>query len=615
VNAALSSHAVGDPGGADRAEAGATSVVPAACTAEDDLARELDERRLRFIAEQAAGLRWQIVLTASIVVAIVWGHAPAWLALAWFALVAGVREWRAAALGRLVQARQRPIAERLAATTRWNLLLGACNGSAALFMPWLPDTLAAVLTMLLVSWGAGAVSTSSTHLRAFVAYAAMLFVPTAAMWLVPGTWLGLGIAALVVMFFGVQARFARQNCATFEQSFRIREENRALAERLAREQQATAEARDKAVRANLEKSRFLAAASHDLRQPLQALTLNGGELAARLAGGAEQPIVADLQASIEQLRAMLDALLDLSKLDAGAVVPAPRRVRLDLLLQGVVAALRASAQAKGLRLEVNCPAGLALHTDPDLLRRMLANVLDNAIKFSPAGEVSVEVTSLPGPRGGQARIAVRDSGPGIAPEHHAQIFEDLVQLPGSARAKGHGLGLGIVRRMASLLGTQVQVESAVGRGATFAWTLPLHEADERDAPAAGGPIELRGLKVLVLDDDSMLRGAYANVLAGLGAQARHAADIDEALRSQAEEAPDAALVDYRLERGETGAAAVQRLRERQPALPVVMVSADTDAQVVDAARALGVPLLRKPADAAALGRALTQVCERRRGRP
>ena len=197
---------------------------------------ELDERRLQVVAEQAAGLRWQIALTAVIVAAIAAAAVPKGLIALWLVSVVASREWRAIALVRMARDRARPIADRLLATVRRNALIGACNGSAALFMAWLDTTLAAVLTMILVSWGAGAVSTSSTVLRAFVAYAALLFVPTAAMWIVRGSWLGWGVAALVLMFFGVQIRFARRNLETFEESYRVRLENLALAERLASEQ-------------------------------------------------------------------------------------------------------------------------------------------------------------------------------------------------------------------------------------------------------------------------------------------------------------------------------------------------------------------------------------------
>ena len=223
------------------------SASPLAPVLPESASDELDERRLRVVAEQAVGLRWQILLTATTVTAIVWQSVPAPVVLGWFAAVIAIRELRAAALARMAADSQRPIAERLRATVRWNVLIGACNGSAALFMAWLDPSLDAVLTMILVSWGAGAVSTSATVMRAFLGYASLLFVPTALMWAMSGTWLGLGVATLVLMFFGVQIRFAKRNLETFEESFRIRLENEALALRRNTERSQLAQARDVAV--------------------------------------------------------------------------------------------------------------------------------------------------------------------------------------------------------------------------------------------------------------------------------------------------------------------------------------------------------------------------------
>jgi signal transduction histidine kinase/CheY-like chemotaxis protein len=563
---------------------------------------ELDERRLQVVAEQAAGLRWQIATTAVIVAAIAVAAVPKGLIAMWFVAVVASREWRAHALVRLTRDRTAPIAERLRATVRWNVLIGACNGSAALFMAWLDTTLAAVLTMILVSWGAGAVSTSSTVMRAFVAYAALLFVPTAAMWALQGNWLGWGVATLVLMFFGVQTRFARRNLATFEESYRIRLENLALAQRLAAEQAELAHARDLAEHANLEKSRFLAAASHDLRQPLQAITLNSGELLRRATGTALDPVVADLHLGVEQLGSMLDALLDLSKLDAGAVVARPRRAALRPLLESVAASLQAAARSKGLALRVECPPGLAAHSDPDLLRRMLVNLVDNAIKFTASGEV-VAAASLVGDA---VEIAVRDTGAGIAPENQARVFDDLVQLPGPARRKGHGLGLGIVRRAAALLGTQVRVESAPGRGSTFRWLVPASHSGETEAKDMPARVSLAGRRVLLLDDDPMVRGAYANALTGMGAVTVTAATIAEACAEVAQVVPDAAVLDHRLAHGERGFDAADRLRALAPGLAIVMLSADSSRALADQARAHGLPLLRKPVDGETLARALAE---------
>ncbi|BEP67374.1 MULTISPECIES: ATP-binding protein [unclassified Variovorax] len=581
---------------------------------------DLDERRLQVVAEQAVGLRWQILLTAVVVAAIVWRDVPTPWVLGWFAAVIASREWRAAALARMAADRARPIAARLRATVRWNVLIGACNGSAALFMARLDPTLDAVLTMILVSWGAGAVSTSATVMPAFLAYAGLLFVPTAAMWLVAGGWLGGGVAALVLMFFGVQTRFARRNLQTFEESFGIRAENQALATSLEFERAQLAIARDQAVRANNDKSRFLAGASHDLRQPLQAMALNVGALRHVAMAPDARAIVEVVDSSLEQLRAMLDALLDVSKLDAGVVVAQPQRVQIDRLLTAVMASFGAAAAARRVALHTDCPPGLAVRTDPDLLRRMLANLVDNAIKFSPAGgqvEVRVRTQDPLDASDAGVELTVQDSGPGIAPENHRLVFEDLVQLhsagSGATPAAGHGLGLGIVRRMAELLGVPVELESRLGAGACFRLRLPRAApvgADGSEGDGAGATWSLAGRCVLVLEDDPMVRGAYLNALGAMGCRVLSAATLDEAL-AQVDE-PDAVVLDCRLGGGVSGFDAVGRLRAQrsaQPALPIVMVTADTDPAVVEAARRQALPLLRKPVDDQTLGRALAAAIE------
>jgi two-component system, sensor histidine kinase len=570
-------------------------------------ATELDERRLQVIAEQAVGLRWQIALTAVVISAIAWQSIPTPFVILWFAAVIASREWRAAALHRMSKDRSTAIESRLAATVRWNMLIGVCNGSAALFMAWLDPTLDAVLTMILVSWGAGAVSTSSPVMRAFIAYAALLFVPTALMWLFAGGWLGWGIAALVLMFFGVQIRFARHNQKTFEESFRMRMENEALARSLEAERAHLAVARDVAVNANRDKSRFLAAASHDLRQPLQAMALNVGALRHLPLEPDARSIADVVDSSLEQLRSMLDALLDVSKLDAGVIAPERRRVQVDRLVAAVAGAFSAAAADRRVTLSSAAPDNVAVETDPDLLRRMLANLLDNAIKFTPPGGTVELRADL---QGKEIDIQVRDSGPGIAPENHRLIFEDLVQLERHdvTSVRGHGLGLGIVRRLGEVLGVAIHLDSASGAGACFRLRLPIAEASPLEPHESGPQWSIAGRRVLVLDDDSMVRGAYVNALAAMGCMALPAATLDEAIsqltRGASDAAPDAAVVDHRLGNDANGFDAICALRRVIAGLPVVMVSADTHSAVIDAARRQGIPLLRKPVDGATLGRTL-----------
>ena len=589
------------------------AVPTAAAPAAGDAAEaELDERRLKVIADQAQGLRWQIVLTAIIIVALVLRSAGIAWSLAWFALVVVVREWRATALLRLATDRNTPIADRLGALVRWNLALGLANGSAALFMAVLDTSSDAVLTMILVSWAAGAVSTSATVARAFVAYAGPMFVPTAALWLSTGTAFGVGVAALVLMFFGVQLRFAQANLRTFEESYRIRQENEALARTLAAERAELARARDEAQQASQEKSRFLAAASHDLRQPLQALTLNAGALQHADLPEPARGIAHEVGTSAEHLRSMLDALLDLSKLDAGAVLAQPRRVRLDVVLQAVCASVRAQAVARGLTLSCEAPADLWVDSDPDLLRRMLANLLDNALKFTDRGGIAVSAVASEA----EVEIAVSDTGRGIAPADQSRVFDDLVQIAhDGSRPAGHGLGLGIVRRAAQLLGSKLTLESQPGVGSTFRWRVPRAIDPTFEDEQAEGWIGLEGLSVLVLDDEAMVRGAYVTALTGRGARVLAAGTIEHALTLVA--GAYAVLLDWRLspEPGDVpdGFGALARLREARPGLAAVMLSGDMGHEIAEAARAAGVPLLRKPVDIETLCRALSIAASSRSG--
>lgn len=563
---------------------------------------ELDERRLQSIAEQAAGLRWQVLLTAVIVVAIVWEEVPPAAALLWLALAVGIREVRARALGRMVSDRATPVATRLRRTVQWNLALGLANGSAALFMLKLDVTLDAVLTMILVSWGAGAVSTSATLRPAFLAYASAVFLPIAAMWMAIGGWLGWGLATLVLMFFGVQIRFARQNLAMFEESFRIRRENVDLAARLAQESAELARARDEAVRANLAKSHFLAAASHDLRQPLQALALNSGELVRLPVGGEAQAIAQEVASSIDDLRCMLDGLLDVSQLDVGVVAPHPRSFPLRRLLEAVTTSFRAAAASRQLTISCDCPASITVHTDPELLRRVLANLVDNALKFTHRGGVTV-LASV-GEAGVQ--VEVRDTGPGIEPQDRERIFDDLVRLEGGGRdnVPGHGLGLGIVRRLVALLDVGLDLDSAPGQGTTFRLTLAAGQAElAGTAPLQALP-ELDGLRVLVVEDDRVVREAYLRHLRRLGCRVWAADGLTSALELFEAQPVQLLVVDFRLRAGQDGFEVVRRLRARDAALKAVMVSADMHADLVQAAHDADVRLLRKPVDEGALARAV-----------
>lgn len=563
------------------------------------------KRRLKDLADFSHSLRVPMMSTALVITGLVWqGGAPWGAALAWCVLVSVVREYQVAALQRLVDA-PRPATERMRQAALNKLPLGLVHGGSALFMFTIKPEIGALLTMILMSLSAGAVSTTFMVPRGYLAYAAAVSVPVAVAWLATGTWIGSAVCVLVLMFFGVQMRFARQNMHMYQESYRMRLENLELLQALSEERRRLAMARDVAVEADISKSRFLASASHDLRQPLQSLSLNSGALARMPLEGEARAIGAEIGQGIEALRQMLDTLLDVSKLDAGAVTPTLQRLPLHRVVDGLCSRLQSSARAKGITLDCKCPDDLTVLSDPDLLRRVLSNVLDNAMKFTAVGGVSLTAV----PDGHLVRLTVADTGPGIDPAERHRVFEDLVQLnnPQRDRVLGFGLGLGIVRRLSQMLSIRYELASEVGRGTQFHLWLPLGSSDV--AVIAESPAVLPALiarRLLVLDDDASVRLAYGHMLASHGCQFQCAATLEEALEALDRLRPEVAVVDFRLAGTLNGLQSILRLREAAPGLPAVIVSADTSTSMRDEAAQLQVPVLRKPVTDAALAAAVNE---------
>ncbi|MFY8116887.1 MAG: hybrid sensor histidine kinase/response regulator [Roseateles sp.] len=568
-----------------------------------------DERRLGVLVRFSASLRWPMHLIAAVIATIAWaGGAAITHTMAWLLCAIVVRELRAAALLRLEQEHGHLIAQRFRQITWWTVGLGLAHGSSALFMLQLDTAHEATLTMVLVSLSAGAVSTTFTVPSAFMGYAAGICIPTAAMWLAGGDGLSISIGALVLLFMAVQLRFARQNLQLFEESYQMRLENMALLRQLSEERAQQALARDAAVRADRSKSEFLAAASHDLRQPLQSLALNSGALSRLLAGRESQQVADEMQLGIEALRQMLDALLDVSKLDAGAVKFTLQPIPLDRLVAGLCARFRPAALSKGLQLEHSGPADTMVLSDVDLLQRIVSNLIDNALKFTLQGGITLTIQ----PKPGVVLLRVQDSGIGIAAADQERVFDDLVQLanPQRERSFGHGLGLGIVRRLTQLLGIACSMQSEPGRGTCFDLEIPAADASEPLPGDAAPPrLALRARHVLVLDDDPSVRAAYARALQSQGCKAWTVGTLAEACTAVSAQAPEIALVDNRLAEASTGLQAIARLRALVPGLPAVIVSADSSAELGAQAATLGVNILRKPVSEAALVQAINSALQ------
>ncbi|HUY02334.1 MAG TPA: ATP-binding protein [Rhodocyclaceae bacterium] len=369
--------------------------------------------------------------------------------------------------------------------------------------------------------------------------------------------------------------------------------------------EATAELRvkkEEAELATLAKSRFLASASHDLRQPMHALVMFMDRLVHLPHSDEVRHLIGRIDASVHALQHLLDALLDISRLEAGVLRARPRHFPVrDLFLQ-LSGDLNAVAEERGLTLKLR-PSELWLTTDPILLHRILLNLVSNALRYTRHGGVLVACRR----RGDQARIEVWDSGIGIPPESQAEIFKEFVQLanPERDRNQGLGLGLAIVERTARLLDHPLTMNSLPGVGSRFAIEVPIAPpgvAAPTTVAAAPPQGQFEGLRVLVIDDDALARQGLAVLLESWGCRVSAAEDAEQAMALAYDDGrPDLIACDYRLRHGQNGIGALALLHARGGlAVPAFLISGDTDPGLMKSAADAGIPLLHKPVQPARL---------------
>lgn len=352
------------------------------------------------------------------------------------------------------------------------------------------------------------------------------------------------------------------------------------------------EASDAAAAANAEKSRFLAAVSHDLRQPIQAMQNLAHLLVQRISSPDERNLARQLQSSIGASAALLNALLDISKLDAGAIRPQIQTVDLDELLTAIASEFRPVAQDKGLRL-VQVPARHHVASDPVLLGSILRNLLSNAVRYTTAGRILIGCRR----QGTRLRIEVWDTGLGISEEDQREIFREFRQLGNAERdrEKGHGLGLAIVERLGRLLDHEIGLRSKPGRGTVIWVVAPLAAKPQPVALQAIplAPSRAAGKRILMIEDDAIQAHTAAMMMEDWGYQVEIAGTAAQAESRVADFTPDLIVSDYRLRGGVDGLAVIGRLRGLLAAeLPAILVTGETS--VGDDAAKAGVRLLYKP---------------------
>jgi hypothetical protein len=375
----------------------------------------------------------------------------------------------------------------------------------------------------------------------------------------------------------------------------LRDSYEQLEQRVIERTVALQEAKLEAERANNTKSRFLAAASHDLRQPMQAAILYLSLLTGKLDRSTRQDIAVPLRRNLDAMGDLLDALLDISKFEAGSVVPSRKDFRIQELLERIVANNRPLAVEKGLFLQTAC-ADVVVHSDPLLLERVIENFVSNAIRYTNQGGITIECRK----EGDVIRIAVNDTGAGIAQNDLKMIFESYYQIdnPTRDRRRGLGLGLSIAKHIAQLLELPIDVASIAGKGSTFAVTVPLAVCDSLPAETAKPGDRLRNGRqpvVLLVDDDAAIIDASTLLLRSVGARVHSAEDGVGAL-AQVESGvqPDILICDYRLI-GSNGVEVVRSIRAAVGGnVPSIILTGDTSQLHMEQAALSNCTILRKP---------------------
>ena len=417
--------------------------------------------------------------------------------------------------------------------------------------------------------------------------------------------MGLATLTYLVTMLG----FGYQAARSVRQSIDLRFANADLVERLRDQTQRAVEARQvaedallDAETANQAKGVFLAAASHDLRQPLHALGLFAGTLAGTGLSSRQRVLLGQIDASAQAASDMLSTLLDFSKVDAGVITPRPHPFALQPMLDRLVQEFTPEAQVQGLALRTRPTPAVAV-ADLALVERIVRNLLSNALRYTERGGVLVGCR-LRGVRGERVVIEVWDTGVGIPRHQQKAIFQEFHQLGNAERdrRKGLGLGLAIVDGLARAMSVSVTVASVPGRGSVFRLVLPRSRDAVMPMPV---PIayegDLGGARVLVVDDDEAVRSAMADLLTQWGAWCEVAESGPQAEALLTRFKPQVVLADYRLRGPSNGREVIERVRlHARRAIPGVLVTGDTSAERLREAQASGAVLLHKPVPAAQL---------------
>lgn len=510
-----------------------------------------------------------------------WEKTALWC-IAMFAAYA-FRDW----LVHFIQARELPSSQAAAGIALSSAALGlVINAPAAFFMPYMSATVSGMYVGFVVAWLALAVSIIGIHVPSYAAY-----VVIGMTYLSIGYWIQLPANLAIAGSFGAVAAcillisFSRRVASVFDESVLIRRERDELVDRLTL---SVSQAKD----AKNQRSRFLAATAHDLLQPVHALMLLSGVLQDSRTDKERNEALESIQSTTLTIESMFRGLLDLARLDQGAVMPSLTDVRLSMVFKSIEAAYAARCAEKGVAFQAECDDEILVRADAMLLDRVVRNLVDNAVKFTASGSIKLTATI----ENGSVLISIKDTGVGIAADQQETIFDAFYRTTESVNkgVQGIGLGLSVAKQMIELMEGELKLQSIPGEGTEI--TLRLGEGGEADADAAASsdaPRTVLPERIVVIEDDLAARGALNLWLQNNGVQTVSADSLESGLQQMAEGdfLPQHALVDFHLGEGPNGVEVIRELKSRYPDMKATLVSgAFQETDVIES----GIEILEKP---------------------
>jgi signal transduction histidine kinase len=545
-----------------------------------------EQALLQLIAGNVQRVPLAIAFLVVVIASLCYTEENRWHILIWAIVVISMQYVRYLVLPALVVNKNLSGKKRLFQATMLSFVNGLIFASAILFFSDLDDVSKSVFTIVFLGLAQASVTTAVGYRPIIIAFVGPFLVALVSAWLFTSfeisRWIPPAMSMLICLYAVILLSMAGDIYDSFLRAHQIQFQLR--------------DALESEKEANSAKTRFLAAASHDLRQPLHTLSLYSAALMQRPLDNKSAEIASSMNIALSDMSRELDSLLDMSKLDAGIVQLDNDNFECADSVQRIVNSYNQICTEKGIDLHSDFQIRPTMYSDRILFERVVRNVMDNAVKYTETGHINVSVKPH---EKDKFQVIVEDTGIGISESDLKHVFQEFYQSnnPERDRNKGLGLGLAIVKRLTPMLSGTINIESEEQQFTRVTLTFPIsHMAQAVEIPPDRQSLPLSDRHILIIDDDTAVRTATRVLFEGIGCKVSEAANTADAVTNVQTNIPDIALVDLRLPNGESGLNTVERIRGFVKDLPVIIITGESSPNVLRSLKSSGHPYLAKPID-------------------